>query len=157
MKRSTQLGLGYLGVILLAQGIGKALDMPGYIEALAAFGALPESGLGLFGRTWMFAELLSGAGLLAATVGRAPLGRPAAMGAIAVTTADLILTGGAWLRGLDVANCTCFGVYLPQKLSLFVLAQDVVMLMWAAWALRTLTRRTDDEAPPPLAEQPTPT
>ena len=156
MKRATRIGLGYLGVILLAQGIGKAVDTTGYIEALAAFGALPDAGLGLFGRTWMFAELLSGAGLLATAVGRGQVGRPAAMGAMAVTTAYLVLTGGAWLRGLDVANCTCFGVYLPQKLSLFVLFQDVLMLMWAAWALRTVTPRTYGEAPQPLAERPTP-
>jgi hypothetical protein len=47
----------------------------------------------------------------------------------------------AYLRGLPVENCGCFGIYLTQRLSLFVLAQDAVLLIYAALLLRAALRR----------------
>jgi hypothetical protein len=46
----------------------------------------------------------------------------------------------AYLRGLAVGNCGCFGVYLTQRLSLFVLAQDALLLLYAALLLRGALR-----------------
>ena len=156
-SNSTRLSLAVLGAILLAQGVGKAADMAGYLQALAAFGTFPDAVIGLVGRAWMFAELLSGAGLLAAAIGRPALGRPAAMGAVAVNVGYLVVTGGAWIRGASIKNCTCFGVFLAQELSLSTLFQDLVMLAWAAWALRTLRPQPADAAPAAPDERPTPT
>lgn len=46
----------------------------------------------------------------------------------------------AQLRGLPVANCGCFGVYLTQRLSWFVLAQDALLLVYAALMVRAARR-----------------
>ncbi|MBT2510581.1 hypothetical protein J7I98_33000 [Streptomyces sp. ISL-98] len=42
----------------------------------------------------------------------------------------------AYARGLTVTNCGCFGIYLSQRLSWFVLAQDALMLLYAGLLLR---------------------
>jgi hypothetical protein len=46
----------------------------------------------------------------------------------AVTLAWATLGLQAQLRGLSVDNCGCFGMYLTQRLSWFVLAQDALLL-----------------------------
>jgi len=47
-----------------------------------------------------------------------------------------LLAGQAYARGLTVANCGCFGSYLSQRLSWFVLVQDALMLFYAGLLLR---------------------
>ncbi|WP_345019849.1 hypothetical protein [Streptomyces shaanxiensis] len=46
-----------------------------------------------------------------------------------------------FVRGLAVANCGCFGNYLPQRLGWFVLVQDTLALLYAA-VLPRCTRRS---------------
>ena len=59
-----------------------------------------------------------------------------------VTLVWAALSVQAIARGLGVANCGCFGVYLSQRLSWFVLAQDALLLVYAAlMALRPRLRR----------------
>jgi len=41
-----------------------------------------------------------------------------------------------YLRGLTIDNCGCFGVYLSQRLSWFVLAQDALLLVYAVVPFR---------------------
>jgi Methylamine utilisation protein MauE len=54
----------------------------------------------------------------------------------------------AIIRGLAVANCGCFGVYLHQRLSLFVLAQDALLLVYAVLLVRgSLRARSHDVRP----------
>jgi hypothetical protein len=47
-----------------------------------------------------------------------------------------LLAVQAYARGLTVANCGCFGIYLAQRLSWFVLVQDALMLFYAGLLLR---------------------
>ncbi len=53
----------------------------------------------------------------------------------------------AQLRGLTVTNCGCFGVYLSQRLSWFVVAQDALLLVYAALMLRAARRTRTVTAP----------
>jgi hypothetical protein len=55
----------------------------------------------------------------------------------------------AQVRGLPVTNCGCFGVYLSQRLSWFVLAQDALLLGYAVLMVRA--------ARPTATGQPVPT
>jgi hypothetical protein len=59
---------------------------------------------------------------------------------IAVTGVWAVLGVQAQVRGLPVANCGCFGVYLSQRLSWFVLAQDGLLLGYAALMIRAARR-----------------
>ncbi len=128
-----------LGAVLFAQGTGKLLDPGGYVAALEPFAVVPESLLWPVGVVWLAAELVSGIGLLVAGLSMAPpraFARVSAVLAVAVTVAYLLMTGQAYLRGLEIENCTCFGVYLAQRLGLFVLVQDIYMISYAIWQQR---------------------
>ena len=126
-----------LGVLLLAQGAGKLLAPSGYAAALAAFRALPS--VWPVAIAWIAVELASGAGLVAAGLRRGPW-LPPAIGAAIVTVGYAALDASAWMRGIPVENCTCFGVYLTQRLSPFVLAQEAVMLVYVGWMVVTAAR-----------------
>ncbi len=133
----------FLGVLLILQGAGKLWNVTGYASALGAFDVLPEWGLRPVALLWMLAELSCGGLLVYAGLSRAPARMPSvagALGTLAITLGYAALTTSAWLRGLDVPNCTCFGVLLPQRLGPFVLAQDAAMIAWSSWVLVRLTR-----------------
>ncbi len=131
-----------LGGLLLLQGLGKAAAPAQYVRALAAFDAFPASFLWPVAVAWTAFELASGVGLitagLAARIPRAA--RYAAMGAVAVSIGYALLTLRAYLLGLTIANCTCFGAFLAQRLSRFVLAQDGYMLLYSSWQLVRIRR-----------------
>jgi hypothetical protein len=128
-----------LGVLLCLQGLGKLIAPRGYADALAGFQALPRSLLWPVAITWMTAELGCGALLVWAGVRRAPSRRVAlgaSIGAFVIQVGYAALTFSAFARGLHVGNCTCFGVFLAQRLSKWVLAQDLYMLGFTAWQAR---------------------
>lgn len=54
----------------------------------------------------------------------------------AVSVVWSLLAVQAYARGLAVANCGCFGVYLAQRLSWFVLLQGALTLLYAGLLLR---------------------
>lgn len=138
-SRAKRWAVTLLGALLLAQGLGKALDLTGYAAALQSFDALPAALLWPVALLWTTVELLSGAGLLATGLRLDPprrASRGAAALGVAIAIGYALLTSQAYLRGLDVANCTCFGVYLAQRLSWFVLLQDAYMLIYSGWVLR---------------------
>ena len=135
-----------LGGVLFAQGTGKLLDPGGYIAALEPFAVISDSllwpvSLWPLGVLWLGTELVSGFGLLVAGLALAPPKRFARISAglaVAVTAAYLLMTGQAYVRGLEIENCTCFGVYLAQRLSGFVLVQDIYMIVYATWQQRRI-------------------
>ena len=127
-----------LAVLLGAQAIGKLLDMRLYVVALDRFRALPKSATMTVAVVWVVIELLALLGLGATAL------RPSRTVALAGASAALIdavayaaLTIGTRARGIEVLNCTCFGAFLPQRLSTSVLIQDMVMVAWTLWTLRT--------------------
>ncbi len=60
-----------LGLILLATGLGKALDVPGFIHVLANFQLLPPLGNVVMAIALPFVELVTGLGLITACYLRA--------------------------------------------------------------------------------------
>ncbi|WP_251022552.1 MauE/DoxX family redox-associated membrane protein [Streptomyces sp. ISL-10] len=71
----------------------------------------------------------------------------------AVSAMWAFLAAQAYTRGLTVTNCGCFGVYLSQRLSWFVLAQDAVTLLYAGLLLRGARRAPAAPAPGALFGQ----
>ena len=63
-----------------------------------------------------------------------------AAGALAAAVGYAALTGHAWAVGAPIHNCTCFGTFLPQRLTPFVRAQDASMLLFACSQLRAVLR-----------------
>ncbi len=137
--RARRWALTLLGVVLLAQGVGKLLNVGGYIAALGAFDLLPVAATGPLVLVWLAVEISAGVGLLVAGLAKQPP-RPlsfiaAALGAL-TAVGYAVLTIQAYVRGIEVANCTCFGVYLAQRLSWFVLLQDAYMLLYTGLMLK---------------------
>jgi hypothetical protein len=129
-------GTWLLGAILVAQGAGKLLDVRGYFAALGRFQMIPARAVAAVGIAWMASELFAGVGLLVAGLAASPprsLGLAAAGAAFAGAIGYAVLTVGARVRGVWVANCTCFGIFLPQPLSASVLLQDTLMIAWTGW------------------------
>lgn len=148
MSALERIAAGLLGLLLGAQAIGKLLDMKLYAVALERFRALPKSITLAVAILWVVVELTAAAGLGAATL--KPMRATFVAGAAAAALDALAyaaLTIGTRLRGIEVLNCTCFGAFLPQRLSTSVLVQDLVMVVWTFWTLRTALRLDLTRAP----------
>jgi hypothetical protein len=133
-----QVGTLFLGVLLFAQGAGKFGDWGGYLSALSAFDVFPESAIYDAATVWGISELLAGSLLVGGIVGTSPESRIRRMGALsamAVACAYLLITTQAYMRGLSITNCACFGTFFSQPLSPFVLIQDGFVLVWAGWEI----------------------
>lgn len=55
----------------------------------------------------------------------------------AVSVVWTVLAVQSYARSLAVANCGCFGIHLPQRLSWFVLLQDALTLLCAGVLFRS--------------------
>ena len=64
LSRRARLATAVLGLLVLAQGAGKLLDLAGYVRALAVFPLVGESAAAL-GPAWAANELFAGVALLA--------------------------------------------------------------------------------------------
>lgn len=141
MSVSGRIAAAVLGLLLGAQAIGKLMDMRLYAVALERFRAFPKEWTAIVAASWVLIELaaLAGLGLAAARPTRIVF----LLGAAAATVDALayaLLTIGTKVRGIEVFNCTCFGAFLPQRLSVSVLIQDLVMVGWTLWTLRSALR-----------------
>jgi hypothetical protein len=133
-----------LAILLLAMAAGQISNPAGFVDALVAY----ELG----GRTvaWavavpiVLAEAVSGVGLLR----RGGILRQVAPAlAVAVALAWTILGTQAFVRGLVLDNCGCFGVHLPQPLRWWVLLEDAEFIALAWWVRRKDRSAAGDHRP----------
>ena len=129
-----------LGMVYLGMAVGQLVSWRQMPEILAAYQAMPDVALRPFAVALLLGEAASGVWFLARP-------RSQSLTPVWVYTAVAVVWAGlgmqAYLRGLEVANCGCFGVYLTQRLSLLVLAQDALLLVYAGLMIRSglLARR----------------
>jgi len=125
-----------LGVLYLAQAAGQLAAAPLMPSILAAYGLPLAVGLTL-AVLLVVGELTCGLWFVLRPRSRA---LTPVLIYLAVTLTFAILGVQALARGIEVANCGCFGVYLSQRLSLFVLAQDALLLLYGALLVRGWAR-----------------
>lgn len=126
-----------MGLVCLASALGKSLDLPGFIEVLATYRLIPDwglwpVGLGVTGLEWVLALwLLSG--------WRIESGALVALVLFGLYTAGLVIT---LLRGLNLPNCGCYGVFFPQPLRWYSPLEDMVLvgMCYALWRSEKPTR-----------------
>ncbi|MBK9307292.1 MAG: hypothetical protein IPM58_09465 [Nitrospira sp.] len=112
-----------IGGVLLASALGKSLDMPGFVDVLITYRLFPEWSLwpfavGITGIEWVLAGWI--------LVGwQLPAGAFIAMGLNGVYAIGLIVT---LLRGLDLPNCGCYGVFFPQPLRWYSPLEDLALV-----------------------------
>lgn len=111
-----------IGAVLVATGLGKLLDAAGFARVLGTYRAFPHPLLLPIAVGVPVAELLLGGWLFS---GRRPFF--AALAALAMHLAYGAWSASALLRGLNLANCGCFGVFLPRPLGWSTVAEDLVL------------------------------
>ncbi|MGP3990964.1 MauE/DoxX family redox-associated membrane protein [Streptomyces sp. 3N207] len=130
-----------LGTVLTAMAAGQLASLGEMPGILAAYGLVTGAGAAALAGILITGELVCGGWFLGRprSVVRTPVW---AYTAVALMWSALALQ--AYVRGLEVDNCGCFGSYLTQSLSWIVLVQDALMLLYAGLLLRVSQR-----APPP--------
>ena len=124
-----------IGLVLTASAVGKLLDIPGFVEVLRGYRALPEFALFPVAVAMPVAELA-----LAAWLARGRRLAAAALVSAALHGAYAIWSAVALLRGLRLPNCGCFGVFLKRPLGWHTVVEDVGMIGISLW-LTALARR----------------
>lgn len=127
---------GSVGVILVATGIGKALDMEGFARVLATYDLLPTLGNSLTAYSLPFLELATGLGLLTRICLKGAAWSAVVLHIIWLATALITL----W-RGLVLVNCGCFGVFWARPLTAQTVVEDAVLLAFSLLVLRDAYRR----------------
>ncbi|HIF50479.1 MAG TPA: DoxX family membrane protein [Thiotrichaceae bacterium] len=120
----------FVGLILISTGIGKALDMPGFVTILDGYQLLPYWFSVLLAYLLPFIELGVGISLLIAF-------KRCLIAWLAVLIHVLMLSVILWTlyRGIEVANCGCFGVFFARPLTPLTAIEDIVMLSMSLLAL----------------------
>jgi hypothetical protein len=115
-----------LGAVLLATGLGKLLDLRGFAGVIETYHVLPEVLAWPAGIVLTLSELALAAWLL-----RGRRLAPAGLVAAAMHLAYFGWSAVALLRGLDIANCGCFGIFLARPLTPWTLVEDGVLFLVA--------------------------
>jgi hypothetical protein len=109
-----------LGGLMVATAAGKALDVAGFARVIDTYRILPPALLAPVAIAVIVGELLVGAWILS---GRR-LAAAALLSAL-IYAAWAALLGVTLLRGLDLPNCGCFGVFLARRLRWYSPIEDV--------------------------------
>ncbi len=139
-------------LLVLAMATGQLLSFSAFVQAIASYQIAGETLSLILSVALVAAELFAGIGLLAGRPRSRYLAGSVGFG-VAVTWSALAVQ--AFLRGLDVANCGCFGRYLAQRLSWYVLLQDAYFLILAYLAMRSASRDRFVDLPSDQAVGPT--
>ncbi len=112
-----------IGGVLLASALGKSLDLRGFVEVLVTYRLFPDWSLlalafVITGWEWALAVwILAGWQL--------PTGALMAMTMNGLYALGLIIT---LVRGLDLPNCGCYGVFFPQPLRWYSPVEDLALV-----------------------------
>jgi len=126
----------FIASVLLLTGIGKLLDVPGFVEVLITYQAIPSWGLHLVAITMVLVELRIAEWLLRDNT--------LIRGALSSLMLHFILTMWAaitLIRGVSVPNCGCFGVFFVRPLTIWTVAEDLVLVAASFFLLRLAVRR----------------
>lgn len=126
-----------LGAVYTAMALGQLASFGRMPSILAAYGLVDGAAAIALAVVLIVGELVCGVWFLARPRSKVLL--PVWV-FTAVSVMWTFLAVQAYARGLAVTNCGCFGIYLSQRLSWFVLAQDALTLLYAGLLLRGARR-----------------
>ncbi len=114
----------FIATILLTTGAGKALDIPGFVEVLITYQAFASWMLYPVALGMIATELVLSFWLFS---GRIIFW--AAFASLGLHTVFTLWATIAILRGLDIPNCGCFGVFFARPLDGWTIFEDLVMVV----------------------------
>lgn len=126
-----------LGTVYTAMAVGQLASFEHMPGILSAYGLVTDAAATVLAAALIAGELVCGVWFLARPRSKALAAVWAYTG---VSVAWSLLAVQAYARGLTVDNCGCFGIYLTQRLSWFVLLQDALTLFYAAVLIRSARR-----------------
>ena len=110
-----------IGVLLTTSSIAKALDISGFAAVLQTYQAFPDLALFPLALSITTLELSLGLWIL---YGK-NLGLSAAIAAF-INVGYAMWMAVTLLRGLELTNCGCFGVYFPRPLTWLSPIEDLI-------------------------------
>ena len=113
-----------LALINIGAGFGKGLDTPGFVRILATYELFPGVTQWPIAIGAIVSELALGVWLL--TGWRL---REAALVCAAINAFYGVALTTTLLRGIDLNNCGCFGVFLARPLRWYSPLEDVVLVI----------------------------
>ena len=116
----------FIAVVLLTTGLGKALDIPGFVEVLITYQALADWMLYPVALGMTATELIISFWLFS---GRLVFW--AALASLGLHVVFTLWTAVTFLRGLGIPNCGCFGVFFARPLDGWTIVEDLVMVAFS--------------------------
>jgi len=113
----------FIAIILLTTGAGKALDIAGFVEVIITYQVFAS---------WMLYPIALGMIITELTLsfwlfsGRLIFW--AALASLGLHSVFTLWASVALLRGLDIPNCGCFGVFFARPLDGWTIFEDLVMV-----------------------------
>jgi uncharacterized membrane protein YphA (DoxX/SURF4 family) len=130
-------GIRWFFVLLLAaSSIGKLADMPGFYAVIKSYALLPELVIPISAWALAIFELVLAIWLA--------IGKRIDVAALTVSALHfvyLIWLAIALVRGLDIPNCGCFGVFWARPLTWFTPIEDLILLVLAMLMWRSSGRK----------------
>lgn len=123
-------------VLLLVTGVAKLLDMAGFYEVVRTYRSLPDFVVPPAAWVLALGEVILAAWLLARF-------RPR-LAALTVVLLHLMYLGWllvALLRGLEISNCGCFGVFWARPLTWYSPLEDLALVGFAILYWRLLPQQ----------------
>lgn len=129
----------FIAIVLLTTGLGKALDIPGFVEVLITYQAFAE---------WMLYPIAIGMTatelIISIWLFSGKRIAEAALASLALHTIFTLWATATYLRGIDIPNCGCFGVFLARPLDGWTIFEDLVMVAFSGWLFVLKRRETKD-------------
>jgi uncharacterized membrane protein YphA (DoxX/SURF4 family) len=131
----------FIASVLLFTGLGKLLDIPGFVLVLKTYQAIPDWGLYPIAVGTTLLELRVSVWLFR--------DKTLLLGSVASLLLHSIFTLWATstlIRGVHVPNCGCFGVFLARPLTVLTVVEDLVMVI-ASGVLLNLAKKRNSSLP----------
>lgn len=135
-----------VAVLFLAMATGQIASVDAFVAAIDTYRLVGAAGA-VLAVIVVVAEVTAGTLLVIGS--RRTLG---ATLAVAVAAFWALMATQAFVRGLAVPNCGCFGAYLSQELRWWVLAEDAYLVALTVWVRRQVV--VADSSPASAADAP---
>lgn len=113
----------FVGVVIFGSALGKSLDLTGFVEVLKTYQIFPDLTLWPLALAVTGFEFVLGAWLLSGW--RLQI---SARIALWLNAGYAVWMTISLLRGLELSNCGCFGVFFPQPLRWYSPLEDLVLV-----------------------------
>jgi len=134
-----------LGLLVFAAGLGKLLDIPGYVAIMRTYQLdFVPAALYLPGAVAVIVFELGLGGWILSAWRLAT----AALFSVAMHAGYFVLLSASLLRGLKLENCGCFGVFLARPLTWYSPLEDAVVIA-VSYSLFQYARSLEARQPNP--------